>query len=39
MKNKDKIELIILPPKEKKEVTKKEITEDVTKLIMLLFCD
>lgn len=35
--NKDKIELIILPPKEKKEVTRIEIIDNITKLIFLLY--
>ncbi len=39
MKNKDTIELVILPPKEKKEVTKQEIINDITKLILLLYSD
>jgi len=37
MKNKDKIELIILPPKEKQTVTRKEIAEETAKLIFLLY--
>ena len=39
MRREDKIELVILPPKEKKEVTKKEIVDDITQLIFLLYFD
>ena len=36
MRKSEKLELILLPPKEKKEVSKEEIAEAYTKLILLL---
>lgn len=39
MKNEQELELIILPPKEKKKVTKNEIANTLAKLIFLLVSD
>lgn len=36
MRKSEKLELILLPPKEKKEVTKEDIVKAYTKLILLL---
>ena len=36
IKKSEKLELILLPPKEKKEVSKEEIAKAYTKLIILL---